>query len=140
MKQQGVVLIADGCLPRDAESWKEEVWEGEGAGGQRGLSLELEVQGLDLLIWNLPPGQESVGEGRDVTSRYEMDLLFHGQENETGFALLDPSLAPRCCPSKSSCCAETLASIRMRISEALDCRQMQSGLKEVISVQLLLLG
>ena len=109
-------------------------------GAQHGLSLELEVRELDPLISNLPPGQESEGEGRDATSRHEMDLLFHGQENETGSALLDPSLAPWCRPSKSSCCAETLASIRMRISEALDCRQMRSGLKEVIRVQLLHLG
>ena len=131
MKQQGEVLIADGCLPRDAESWKEEVWEGEGAGGRRGLSLELEVQGLDLLIWNLPLGQESEAGGLDVTSRCEMDSLFHGQENERGSALLDLlALGPWSAPSKSSCCVETLDSKRMHSSEVLECRQMPSGLKK----------
>ena len=132
--QQGEVSLEDGCSHRDAESSQEEVWEGEGAGGRRGLSLELEAKVLDLLISDLPPGRESEGEGLDATSRDEVDSLSQGQENETGSALLVPSLAPRSRPSKSSCCAETLASIRMSISEALDCRQMQSGLKQVVSV------
>lgn len=134
--QQGEVSLEDGCSHRDAESSQEEVWEGEGAGGRRGLSLELEAKVLDLLISDLPPGRESEGEGLDATSRDEVDSLSQGQENETGSALLVPSLAltPRCRPSKSSCCAETLASIRMHISGALDCRRMQRGLKQVVRV------
>ena len=95
-----------------------------------------EVQVLDPLILNLPPGQESGGGELDVTNHDEMDSLFQGRENETGCALLDPTLRPRFGPSKNSCCAETLASRRRHSCEELDCRQKLSGLKKVIRVQL----
>ena len=79
--QQGEVSIEYGFLHRDAESLREEVWEEEVVGGRRGLSLVLEVTVLDLLILNLPPGQQSEGEGLDATNRDEMDSLFQKQEN-----------------------------------------------------------
>ena len=87
-----------------------------------------EVLVLDPLISNLPPGQESGGVELDVTIRDEKDSLFQGRENETGYALLDPPLGPRCKP----CPAETLDSRRRRSCEELDCRQKLNGLKKVI--------
>ena len=96
----------------------------------------LEGQALGPLIGNLPSDQESVDGGQDVTTRGEMDLASQGQKDGIGFSLLDPTLGPRNGP----CCSNILGPKGMHSSEVLGCRQMLSGLKQVIRVQLVWLG